>query len=93
MGNDQIDSWNATLTGSHYKNKILSIDGSSDFFLATAAGTRGGNETINQIGYPIGSFYGYIADGLFKDDADVKAHAAQSGAPPNLIACVRSCPN
>jgi TonB-dependent starch-binding outer membrane protein SusC len=77
-------TWSATLNGSHYKNTIVSIDGVSDFFYGPIS-TRYGNQVINKVGYPIGSFYGYIADGFFKDAADIAAHAQQDGAAPGRI--------
>ncbi len=80
----QAASWNVTFNGSHYKNKIVSIDGVQDSFFGPIA-TRLGNQTINMVGQPIGSFYGYIADGFFRDAADVTAHATQDGAAPGRI--------
>jgi TonB-dependent starch-binding outer membrane protein SusC len=76
--------WNATFNGSHYKNTIVSINGVQDFFYGPIS-TRFGNQVINQVGHPIGSFYGYIADGMFRDAADVAAHATQDGAAPGRI--------
>jgi TonB-linked SusC/RagA family outer membrane protein len=76
--------WNATLNASHYKNKIVRIDGERDFFLGSIS-TRFGRQVINQVGQPIGAFYGYIADGFFRDAADVAAHPTQSGAAPGRI--------
>ena len=76
--------WNVSFNGSHYKNKIVSINGVQQFFYGPIT-TRYGNQIINKVGSPIGSFYGYIADGFFKDDADVKAHATQDGAAPGRI--------
>lgn len=76
--------WNATLNGSHYKNKIVSIDGVQTFFFGPG-GTRIGNQTINKVGSPIGSFYGFIADGFFRDAADVTAHATQDGKAPGRM--------
>jgi hypothetical protein len=70
--------------GSHYKNEIVSIDGVQDFFYGPIA-TRFGNQVINKVGSPIGSFYGLVAEGFFKDDADVAAHATQDGAAPGRI--------
>jgi TonB-linked SusC/RagA family outer membrane protein len=80
----QASWWNVTFNGSHYKNKIVSINGQQDFFYGPIT-TRYGNQVINKVGYPIGSFYGYIADGMFKDAADVAAHATQDGAAPGRI--------
>jgi len=76
-------AWNATLNLSHYKNKIVSIDGEKDFFFGPIA-TRFGNQVINKVGYPIGAFYGLIADGFFRDAADVASHADQDGAPGRI---------
>jgi len=80
----QGPSWNVTFNGSHYKNKIVSINGVQDFFYGPIA-TRFGNQVINKVGFPIGSFYGYIADGYFNDAADVQSHAIQEGAAPGRI--------
>jgi TonB-linked SusC/RagA family outer membrane protein len=80
----QARSWTVTLNGSHYKNEIVSIDGVQDFFYGPIA-TRYGNQVINKVGSPIGSFYGLVAEGLFKDAADVAAHAKQDGAAPGRI--------
>ncbi len=77
-------NWNATLTGTHYTNKIESIDGTQTFFYGPV-GNRVGNISINQIGSPIGSFFGLQADGYFKDAADVAASPAQAGAAPGRI--------
>jgi TonB-linked SusC/RagA family outer membrane protein len=76
--------WNATFNGSHYKNKIVRIDGVQNYFFGPDI-TRFHEIIINQVGSPIGSFYGYIADGYFKDAADVAAHATQDGAAPGRI--------
>jgi TonB-linked SusC/RagA family outer membrane protein len=77
-------NWSVTFNGSHYKNKIVSIDGVQDFFFGPIS-TRFGNQIINQVGHPIGAFYGYVADGFFRDAADVAAHATQAGKAPGRI--------
>ena len=76
--------WNATLQASRYKNEIISIDGVRESFTGPIS-TRFGNQVINKVGHPIGSFHGYIADGLFRDAADVSSHATQPGAAPGRI--------
>ncbi len=77
--------WSANLNGSHYKNKIISIDGVQNFFFGPISTRLAGNQTINMVGQPIGAFYGLIADGFFRDAADVSAHATQDGAAPGRI--------
>jgi TonB-linked SusC/RagA family outer membrane protein len=80
----RASSWDATFNGSHYKNEIVSIDGVQDFFYGPIS-TRYGNQIINQVGHPIGSFYGLVAEGFFRDAADVAAHAKQDGAAPGRL--------
>jgi TonB-linked SusC/RagA family outer membrane protein len=80
----QSASWGLTFNGSHYSNKIVSIDGVQDFFYGPIT-TRYGNQVINKVGHPIGCFYGLQADGFFNDAADVAAHAAQDGKAPGRI--------
>ncbi len=45
----------------------------------------GDGPTRIAIGYPIGTFYGHEADGLFNSAAEVDAHAEQEGAAPGRI--------
>jgi TonB-dependent starch-binding outer membrane protein SusC len=83
IGHEAVN-WSVTFNASHYKNEIVSIDGDAESFIGTAIETRFGDLTINQIGHPIGAFYGYIADGFFRDAADVASHATQNGAPGRI---------
>jgi TonB-linked SusC/RagA family outer membrane protein len=80
----QSAEWSATINASRYKNEILRVSGDQDFFLGSQ-NTRFGRPIINQVGQPIGAFFGYIADGFFRDAADVAAHATQDGAAPGRI--------
>jgi len=74
-------TWNLTFNGSHYSNKIESIDGVQTFFYGPIS-TRFGNQVINKVGSPIGSFYGLIADGYFPSATDAAAHATVGGTCP-----------
>jgi TonB-linked SusC/RagA family outer membrane protein len=76
-------AWSVSLNGSHYKNEIVQIDGVSQFFYGPIS-VREQNPVINQVGYPIGSFYGLVADGYYRDAADA-APFASSGAAPGRI--------
>ncbi len=86
----QASWWNVTLNGSHYHNEIISINGEQNSFFSPAV-ARFGNAAINQVGHPIGSFYGFIAQGLFKDAADAAAHTTAgncgTGAGTSGINC------
>jgi TonB-linked SusC/RagA family outer membrane protein len=86
--------WNIAFNGGRYKNKIVSIDGVQDYFFGPNP-LREGQAVINQVGEPIGSFYGLVADGYFRDQADANAHLpvgncgsgtpCQDGAAPGRI--------
>jgi TonB-linked SusC/RagA family outer membrane protein len=65
--------YSVTFNGSHYVNRILSIDGDHQFFYGPIS-TRYGNQVINQVGDAIGSFYGLVFDGYFSSAADAAAH-------------------
>jgi TonB-dependent starch-binding outer membrane protein SusC len=66
--------WNATVTFSTYQSKIISLPNLPYF--DTNVFTR------NEVGYPIGSFYGLKVIGLFKDASDVAKSPAQLDAGP-----------
>lgn len=63
-----------------YKSKILSIPG--DYFDVTSGGSRIGDFTRNQVGHPIGSFFGYEVIGLFQSTDDVAKSPEQTAAAP-----------
>jgi TonB-dependent starch-binding outer membrane protein SusC len=80
----QGNTWSVNGAISAYRNKIASIDGNQQFFYGPIS-TRIGNAIINQVGQPIGSFFGLKANGYFRDAADVAASATQDGAAPGRI--------
>ena len=63
---------------SAYKNEILGIDGSRVDFFSPGVG-RIGDTGYNALGGSIGEFYGWQADGIFRSQAEVDAHANQIG--------------
>ena len=71
--------WNATLNGSHYKNKIINISGVDSSFYGPVGLRFSPHPVINQVGKPIGMFYGYVFDGFFNDAASAAA-SNQPGA-------------
>lgn len=82
-------TWRLSFNGSHYRNKIVRIDGVQDFFFGPVS-TRYGNQVINQVGYPIGSFYGLEWDGFFEDQAAADDYSYIDPANPDLgcpVAC------
>ncbi|MEL7530909.1 MAG: TonB-dependent receptor [Bacteroidota bacterium] len=63
-----------------YQNEIVEIDGVQESFFSTGGDTRIGRTSINAINNPIGTFYGFQADGLFRSQEEIDAHATQDGA-------------
>ena len=72
--------WSIAFNGSHYKNKILRIDGQLGQFPGPGGTqvTRIGNPIMNIVGQPIGAFYGKVANGYFATAADAAAHTPDS---------------
>jgi TonB-linked SusC/RagA family outer membrane protein len=70
-------SWKTDITVSRNINKVLNLGAGDDASLVS-----GNSKTV--AGQPIGSFYGYIYDGIFATANDFKTHALpadQSGTP------------
>ena len=91
--------WSVALNAGHYKNKILNIDNNATSFFGPVS-TRIGTAVRNELGGPIGGFYGLQANGYFADSADALAHrttgagtcpaqatggACQDGAQPGRL--------
>lgn len=56
----------------HYKNNVESLDTDNNFLFFN-------NVSITKPGSPIASFYGLIADGIFRTPEEVAIHANQAG--------------
>ena len=69
-------SWGASFNLAHYKNELVALNSSV---------TETGGDQRNIVGQPIGVFYGYVADGIFKTADQVLNHATQPGAAPGRI--------
>jgi TonB-linked SusC/RagA family outer membrane protein len=65
-------------------NEVTYLRGGLPIIASRASGKQT-SLTITQVGSPIGSFYGYIMDGIFMDQPDVDNHAQQSGSAPGDV--------
>jgi len=72
--------WNSALSLSHNRNKIVALNddsqriyGKIDWF------TPFQTVTMFAVGQPMGVFYGYQTEGLFRNEADIVGHATQTG--------------
>jgi TonB-linked SusC/RagA family outer membrane protein len=79
-------SFEAMVTFTTVNNEIVKIADGIDFFDAVQdGGNRIGNTSRNEVGYPVGSFFGYNFLGFFMDQGDVDSHATQPGAEPGFL--------
>ena len=65
--------YSVAANASHYSNKITKLP---EDVIGSYAG-NGNDQTI--LGRPLSSMYGYLADGLFRTQAEVDSHVAQTG--------------
>ncbi|RBL90014.1 SusC/RagA family TonB-linked outer membrane protein [Chitinophaga flava] len=75
-------SWNTSFNISANKNKVLQLGPGNAPILSD-----GGNGTISQlfitaVGQPIGSYYGYVNGGVFKDQDEINAYPHYATAKP-----------
>lgn len=68
-------NWNTSLNISLNRNKITNLAGGGDVLLA------GGN--ILREGQPLGSFYGYVFDGIFQTDEEARTSPVIAGQSPS----------
>ena len=86
--------WSVSFNGSHYKNQITKIDGVQTFFFGRGSSVvREQNAVRNELGHPLGGFYGLIAEGYYTDsldavqcgDGNVAGKCWDNGARPGRI--------
>lgn len=85
IGRGEINafSWEVTVNLGLLDNEIVSFaPGIEEAPGVANPNFRGINPILNQVGRPLSSFFGYEVEGLFRDQADVDAHATQEGAGP-----------
>ena len=68
-------SWDLSGNISSYKNEITRLPET-----VAAKGSFGGNGVKSVVGHPMGAQVGYVADGIFKSQAEIDNHALQEGA-------------
>jgi len=79
-------SFEAMATLTTVNNEIIKISEGIEFFDAVqSGGDRIGNTSRNEVGYPVGSFFGYNFLGFFESQGDVDGHATQPGAEPGFL--------
>ncbi|MDB4291895.1 TonB-dependent receptor [Maribacter sp.] len=71
-------TWDTDINFSTNKNEVLSLNESNEpIFSAGSAGIR----HVTRVGDPIGSYYGYVVDGIYQTDADIASAPTDTQAP------------
>jgi len=76
-------SYTVGLTGTHYTNKVLSLDANDNTFVSGQFGAP----TRTQQGYPISQLYGYASDGIWQSQEQIDSilFSDASGAEPGRM--------
>ena len=79
-------TWNTNLNFTYNKNEVLDLGGQSFIYPSQPGQDETGIHLgrIIQVGQPLGTFYGYVYDGLFSTTDDI-ASSAQPNAQPGDI--------
>lgn len=72
-------SWNSTLTLSFYKNKVNELVGDYSINGSTSLDDTNQVLTRTRVGDPIGMFYGYQVEGIFRTMSDLESAPIQFG--------------
>lgn len=66
-------NWRTSLAFSHYKNKLVKLNAPGALLRGQAQDFTGNSSVVNitQAGGAVGTFYGYVTDGLFRSQAEL----------------------
>jgi len=73
--------WSSVLTFSHYKNEVTELLGDLVINGSLNLNDTDQNITRTEVGQPVGMFYGYQVEGLFRTTSDFEGAAIQFGRP------------
>ena len=81
-----VDDFNFNVGGTitTIDNNVDALD-NPDTQIITSVADDFTETNITQVGSPIGSFYGWVTDGIFQNAGEVSSHATQPGAEPGDI--------
>ncbi|MGG7663289.1 SusC/RagA family TonB-linked outer membrane protein [Dyadobacter sp. BHUBP1] len=69
--------YGAGFNATYLENKVLALNPGISYILGPVSGTQGALLTRTFAGDEVGSFYGYVTDGVFQNIEEVKSHAKQ----------------
>lgn len=71
-------SWDTNINFSTNKNEVISLNASNDpIYSEGSAGIR----HVTRVGDPIGSYYGYVVDGIYQNESDISNAPVDTQAP------------
>lgn len=73
-------NWSTTLNGTYLKNEVISLAGDEFIYGSTPASGMATEVTIIKVGHPIGSFYGYIWEGLDEKGDNIYSDLNNNGS-------------
>ncbi len=82
---DRSFQWSVSANIARNRNEVISLANGSEFFAGSFEAPITEPMHIIREGEPLASFYGYVEDGLFSNQADVDNHATQANAVPGGI--------
>ena len=75
-------SWDTDINFSTNKNEVLSLNENNEpIFSAGSAGIR----HVTRVGDPIGSYYGYVVDGIYQSEAEIANAPTDTQAPDPAV--------
>lgn len=83
--NQKDIAWTSSFNIAFNKNKIISLNSSTPTYYGSVE--MSGNTRVHMEGYPVGSFYGFVADGIFQNQEEVDNWSVQvpGGTAPGDI--------
>ncbi len=74
--------WTTDFNIAFNRNKILDLGQINEFFAGGNSGhLKVVNPTLIRVGQPTGQFYGYVSDGIFRDQEEVNTSAQKTAKP------------
>jgi len=72
-------NYDLKLNFSHVKNEVIDLGSAS--YISEVSFMQMGFITRTEVGHPMASFYGYVTDGLFQNQAELDAYTKPDGTP------------
>ena len=75
-------TWNSNFNISGNLNEVIDLGNQQEIFGGRLSSSRRDDGNLTRVGEPIGIFYGFVTDGIFKNQQEVDAQSVQPDAQP-----------